>query len=358
MRVWLPRAASHQCLAATGPDDYEEPFSPAEWQTACWLVIDTYFIEKGLVRQQLDSFNEFIDITMQHVVKTCPSITVEAQAQHHAGEVVPQVCHVAQLPARAHRLPQAKYSLSFDQLYVVKPTFHEPVCRFDCRPAATHCGSQDGQQKLIVPNEARLRNLTYDCQIMVDAKLTVEDTVRNTVREIPVEKAFLGRVPIMLRSKFCVLNEKEMSPADMYNFKECPLDVGGYFVVNGTEKVIIAQERMAANNVYVFERKEAKYLFVAEIRSVIENSSRPPSTMLVKMLRGSGKGRSSMGQVMRVTIPYIKQEIPIMILFRALGFVTDRDILEHIIYDFEDQEMMELLKPSLEESIVIQEQQV
>lgn len=48
------------------------------------------------------------------------------------------------------------------------------------------------------------------------------------------------------------------------------------------------------------------------------------------------------------------KEINIIILFRALGFVSDRDILEHIIYDFEDQEMMELLKPSLDEAFVIQ----
>jgi DNA-directed RNA polymerase II subunit RPB2 len=208
-----------------------------------------------------------------------------------------------------------------------------------------------------------------------------------------VPKVSLGRVPIMLRSRYCVLNEEETSAADMYNFKECPLDVGGYFVVNGTEKVcwslfhdvsfliaswlqvIIAQERMASNNVYVFERKEAKYLFIAEIRSVAQHSSRPAryqdhllmsfpsnsftiSAMLVKMLRGAGKGRSEMGQVIRVAIPYIKQEVPVVLVFRALGFVADRNILEHIIYDFEDQEMMELLKPSLDESFIIQEQQV
>jgi DNA-directed RNA polymerase II subunit RPB2 len=104
------------------------------------------------------------------------------------------------------------------------------------------------------------------------------------------EKVLLGSVPIMLRSKYCVLNERETSAGDMYGFKECPLDVGGYFVVNGTEKVcrlilfcfwfhvaqvIIAQERMASNNVYVFERKESKYLLVAEIRSVLDDQSRP-----------------------------------------------------------------------------------
>ena len=96
---------------------------------------------------------------------------------------------------------------------------------------------QDGTQKLIAPNEARLRNLTYDCQLFVDAKLVKRNLARNTEEDMVVNKAFLGRVPIMLRSKYCVLNERETSSADMYNFKECPLDVGGYFVVNGTEKV-------------------------------------------------------------------------------------------------------------------------
>jgi len=77
--------------------------------------------------------------------------------------------------------------------------------------------------------------------------------------------------------------------------------------------------------------------------------------MIVKMLRGSGKTKN-LGQTIRVTIPYIKQDIPVVIVFRALGFVGDRNILEHIIYDSEDQEMMEMLKPSLDEAFVIQEQ--
>lgn len=64
------------------------------------------------------------------------------------------------------------------------------------------------------------------------------------------------------------------------------------------------------------------------------------------------------GQYIRATLPYIRTEIPIIIVFRALGFVADKDILEHICYDFKDTQMMELLRPSLEEAFVIQNQQV
>lgn len=68
--------------------------------------------------------------------------------------------------------------------------------------------------------------------------------------------------------------------------------------------------------------------------------------------------QGSSGQYIRATLPYIRAEIPIIIVFRALGFVADKDILEHICYDFADTQMMELLRPSLEEAFVIQNQQV
>jgi DNA-directed RNA polymerase II subunit RPB2 len=73
---------------------------------------------------------------------------------------------------------------------------------------------------------------------------------------------------------------------------------------------------------------------------------------------GQTMKKTSIGQKIIAVIPYIKQEIPIMIVFRALGFVADRDILEHIIYDFDDPEMMEMVKPSLDEAFVVQEQNV
>lgn len=68
--------------------------------------------------------------------------------------------------------------------------------------------------------------------------------------------------------------------------------------------------------------------------------------------------QGSSGQYIYATLPYIRTEVPIIIVFRALGFVADKDILEHICYHFEDPKMMELLRPSLEEAFLIQNQQV
>lgn len=96
---------------------------------------------------------------------------------------------------------------------------------------------------------------------------------------------------------------------------------------------------------YVFKQKDGKYAYKTEIRSCIEHSSRPTSTLWVNMMARGGQGakKSAIGQRIIGILPYIKQEIPVIIVFRALGFVSDRDILEHIIYDFDDPEMMEMV---------------
>ena len=96
---------------------------------------------------------------------------------------------------------------------------------------------------------------------------------------------------------------------------------------------------------YVFQQKDGKYAYKTEIRSCIEHSSRPTSTLWVNMMARGGQGakKSAIGQRIIAILPYIKQEIPVIIVFRALGFVSDRDILEHIIYDFDDPEMMEMV---------------
>ncbi|XP_039254275.1 DNA-directed RNA polymerase II subunit RPB2 [Styela clava] len=303
----------------------EEDISPELWQEACWIVISSYFDEKGLVRQQLDSFDEFIQMSVQRIVEDAPMIELQAEAQHTTTELV----------------TPTKYHLKFEQIYLSKPTHWE----------------KDGAPSPMMPNEARLRNLTYSAPLYVDITKTVIKHNEEPI-ETQHQKTFIGKIPIMLRSTYCLLSN--LTDRDLTELNECPLDPGGYFIINGSEKVLIAQEKMAANTVYVFKKKDSKYAFTAEIRSCLEHSSRPTSTMWVNMLARGGQGvkKSAIGQRITAIVPYIRQEIPIIIVFRALGFVSDRDILEHIIYDFDDPEIMEMVKPSLDEAFVIQEQNV
>ena len=310
---------------AVGEDEESEEISPELWQEACWIVISAYFDEKGLVRQQLDSFDEFIQMNVQRIVEDSPPIEMQGEAQHAHGEIE----------------DPPKYEVKFEQIYLSKPTHWE----------------KDGAPSPMMPNEARLRNLTYSAPLYVDIVKTVTKDGQDPI-ETQHSKTFIGKIPIMLRSTYCLLSG--MTDRDLQELNECPLDPGGYFIINGSEKVLIAQEKMATNTVYVFSMKDSKYAYKTEIRSCLEHSSRPTSTLWVNMLAKGGTNikKSAIGQRIVAILPYIKQEIPVMIVFRALGFVADRDILEHVIYDFNDPELMEMVKPSLDEAFVIQEQNV
>jgi len=166
----------------------------------------------------------------------------------------------------------------------------------------------------------------------------------------PSVQVFLGKVPVMVRSKFChlrVLEDQEI----IRNAKECTFDQGGYFIINGGEKVIIAQERMANNIVLVFHKKPpSKYSWVAEIRSQAENSNKPPQQFTVAL---QSKHKGNRAQTISATIPHIRESIPVAILLRALGCLSDKQIINKICYDPKDTDMCEAIRPSLEEAMSI-----
>jgi len=297
-------------------------------QEDTWHVISAYFKAKGLVRQQLDSYDRFIELTMQEIVDESPELIINRESQHEPGE---------------KNFDQVKNVIEFQQVFLGRPTISE----------------EDGfsENTLMFPNQARLRNLTYTSPLYVSIQKTTQTIREGEVINEDTEKvtSFIGHVPIMLRSKFCVLSK--LSGRELAEQGECVFDQGGYFVINGSEKVLIAQEKLTLNRVYIFKKAPpSKYSYIAEIRSCPETGSRPTSTMWVKMLARSSK--QIQGQTIKAVIPYVRQEIPIIIVFRALGFTADRDILEHICYDFEDVRMMELLRPSMDEAFIIQDQKL
>ncbi|KAJ2785011.1 DNA-dependent RNA polymerase II [Coemansia interrupta] len=319
-------------------------------QEDCWTLISRYFDEHGLVRQQIESFNSFIDETLQEIVDESRTLVMETSFQGRQGQEM-----------------KRRYHIEFGQVFMSTPSFVE----------------KDGSMAPLYPQEARLRNLTYSSPLLLQygQKTLLADTSdkRNlnvtSVADMHMEVVddqghfepngqlkengganplSIGRVPIMLRSKYCILfNTKDNA---LYEKGECPFDQGGYFVINGSEKVLIAQERIATNIVLVFKKNGPQPFYTAEIRSQAERVSKNPSPLFLKM---SNKGvEKGAGQTIQSSIPYIRSEIPIMIVFRALGMLSARDILEHIAYDVQDTQMMEMLKPSVEEAFVIQEREV
>jgi len=219
---------------------------------------------------------------------------------------------------------------------------------------------QDGEVRELYPHEARLRHLTYSAPLFVDIdckQFELDDNKQYNENDEPFKQTSfntvsLGYVPLMLKSEFCLLKGK--NDMDLSKVGECVFDQGGYFVINGSEKVMIAQERMSNNHVYVFKKQQpSKFEWVCETRSAA--GARPTSTMFLQMY-GQGARNAIDGHQIRSTLPYIRSDIPIVIVFRALGLNADKDIIEHVVHDFSDTEMMERLRPSLEEASPIQNQ--
>jgi len=237
---------------------------------------------------------------------------------------------------------------------------------------------EDDKYVPVFPHEARMRNLTYATELYVDillAKKELEDEfvfdnktgqrkrkVRKVLQEFEQARVLIGKIPVMLRSQFCQLTSLNQFER-VRSGKDCQYDQGGYFIINGSEKVIVAQERMANNQVLVFHKKPpAKFSWVAEIRSQAENSNKPPQ-LLVMYLKNRFKGNlmsgvNKFGQCIYVNIPLIKEPIPLVVLFRALGTISDRMIMSRVCFDCpDDPEMGEALRPSLEEAKVIDSQE-
>jgi DNA-directed RNA polymerase II subunit RPB2 len=241
--------------------------------------------------------------------------------------------------------------LTFGQVFVAKALVFE----------------HDGETRPLYPNEARLRNLTYSVPVYVQVSckqyaidenrqiIGDEPVVEFPPKDAPMNPEFLGYLPMMLKTKYCTLNG--ISDRDKTQRGECIYDQGGYFIISGSEKVVIAQERLSNNHVYCFQKKQpSKLSWVCETRSHA-TSAKPTSTMYLQMYAKGMKGAISAHQI-RATIPYVRQEVPVVVLFRALGLEADKTILEHIMYDLSDTEMMERFRASLEEAEPVQNQTV
>ena len=307
-------------------DDMDEEDRKEISQDESWSVIRSYFKEKGLVRQQLNSFDEFIEKTIQGLIDKRQNIILTPETYED-------------------ELNAKKFEIAFHQAFLAKARWVE----------------QNQQNTPIHPHQARLRGLTYAAPVFVDietnehqydvmedAWIQVHASHPEGYAKLPLNHQHrpqpkkIGKIPVMLQSKTCYLSEK--SGHQLTELGECPYDEGGYFILNGGERVLVAQEKMSLNQVFVFKKyPPTKYSYVSEIRSV-NQSGQSTSTFFVKKT-----ARSS--STIEVVVPMVRKEIPVIILFRALGFESDKQILSHICYDFEDDQMMQLLRPSLMEAI-------
>ena len=187
-----------------------------------------------------------------------------------------------------------------------------------------------------------------------------ENQERNRIqhRSHWLKHVYLGKIPIMLNSKFCILNN--LPPLTKHSLGECKNEHGGYFIIDGKEKCIVTQEKFADNMLYIKQYVDAeddhedveatrgadrddeetdpavktppKYSFSADIRSVSENVSKPTRTLSVRMMN---VGKKFSFQNIVVNIPNVRAPVPLFIVFRALGVLSDKAIIEMCLLDMD-----------------------
>lgn len=204
------------------------------------------------------------------------------------------------------------------------------------------------------PSDARHNDLTYSIKIIADVTqyqdvidIASDERKINQVGDTEVGVP-LANIPLMLRSKWCsLMTHKGMDK------NECEFDAGGYFIVNGNEKVVISQDRMVENKPLVFIKKDSGS--ISHVVQVNSRSYKPHGMTQVIHIKLKKDG------IMIIRVP-ILSEINVCILFRALGFESDRDIIDYVTYDEQNTDMNDLLRITLdacknEKGIKIQSQQ-
>ena len=281
----------------------EEPFS----------IIESYFrgqhLER-LVRHQIESYNHFINYQIQRTIQMFNSVNVHSENDY----VQEKDQYLLDI------------DISFNNFKLSPPQIHE----------------NNGATKIMLPDEAKLRNFTYASNMAID--LNIKYTIRNSetmdnpriiYKTLP--KINIGKMPIMLKSSICILSQNNHIHPSLTG--ECEMDCGGYFIVKGSEKTVLGQERAAENRVSVFDGKNTtKWTWYAEIKSVPDFKCISPK-QIEMMIACKNNG---FGHGLFIQIPRIKQPIELFVLFRALGIISDKEICQYIVLDIDDEKKTEL----------------
>ncbi len=231
-----------------------------------WTIMNSMFKELGLVRQHLDSFNNFIESGLKSVLEEIDVIEPE----------------------------DSEFYVKLEEVEIEDPTVREA----------------DGSQTPCFPMEARIRNLTYASRLNLIMTPVHRDPNTGVETQRETTKVFIGYLPIMLKSSKCVLSN--FSKEQLIKYGEDPKDPGGYFIINGSERVIVTQEDLAPNRILT-ERLTKKSNITSEAKVFsVHHGFRAPVTV----------EHTKDGQL-RVSFPSMPRKISLILLMRALGIERD-----------------------------------
>ena len=329
-------------------------------------ILDIYFQQmdrKQIISHQIESFNHFIlhdvpeilQATNPIIIRGSPEIPLSGPrsalasatglSTSAANALMGQTQEEAAAAAAA--ITQNRAAVHYE--YEVQVEFQKPQLR---KPTIFE---NNGAVLPMLPNDARLRNLTYASPLTVDVAVTTtridnSDNGRRATHTRVFPNVHLGKIPVMVGSTLCLLrDQKHVYPMDL---GECPEDVGGYFIVGGGERAIISQERMSENRPVVFRnnRNPTKEWEVIEIKSIGPMNEQVPKSISVRMMYHP---KNQQIIYLRATIPRMKTEIPLFILFRALGVLEDETIVRLILGDDWDPTFENVIVESINEASTV-----
>ena len=301
-----------------------------------WDIINSYFVTNNiyLSKHQIESFDNFITNTVPYTIKTLNPFTLIFKDNKSSQK----------------------------ELYEIQ-VFIGGIDGKDINMEKPY----DGNNKALLPNVARLKSMTYNFNITVDVLIKFKNLLTGEVSDVSHKDIRIGSIPIMLHTKACFLNGKDKD--ELTKLGECPYDQGGYFIVDGKEKVIISQERIAPNKLFLSipTAGNIDYSLKGECRSVSDDNKLFAKVLYLYAMNRSRNSRKpkndddddevvdiedvnnayASSQHIVVDIMSIKQKnIPVFIIFRALGIESDKEIINHILYGSEhkNESMMEMVR--------------
>jgi len=240
------------------------------------ILLKSFAEDQGFVKFQIDSFNDFIDNRIPSIIKQIKEIKPE----------VPDL---------------GEFKIKLGDFKLTPPSVKEA----------------DGSVRNILPSEARIRNLTYASPMYVEMT-----PILNGIESETIWVNF-GDLPIMLKSKMCSLST--MTDRELIEAGESPDDPGGYFIINGTERVLVLIEEIAPNRIIVEKSNISNITATARIHS--EKDGYIQRHVVERKTDG----------IVRINFANINN-LPIAILLKALGLESDKDIITTISFDPEIQE--------------------
>jgi DNA-directed RNA polymerase II subunit RPB2 len=283
-----------------------------------WDSIKTYFQTHGvskLVEHQVESFEDFIRNKLPLIVSSTAPIVV----WHDQDEVTKKYKY--------------ELRLSFENITYMKPRIQEAT----------------GRIKPMFPHEARMRNFTYAAQMFCDVRFVARSYKGEKLvvfdEQVKVfEGVSLGKIPVMLGSSLCIMKDFPLTKEEI---GECPYDPFGYFLIHGSERTILCQEKVADNRIMVFFNKKtsAKFTYSAEMKSLHESFTTPPKKLEIRM----NTKFNGLGYPLTMCVPRFREDIPLMVMFRAFGVESDQAIANLIWGETADAKHIEMLAASFKE---------